>query len=140
MSDLPIWEGLTTRPRVVSVTAKVFLVAALPGTAPLQMAHTPLKMTISEAQLELDRAWMTSYSPQNNEKAIDWFQGSSINDEIMHFIMRMFFRGIYFPQRNAGTWMKSIAQNHRPILKLVREGFGKYREARNGASTATGIN
>ena len=105
-----------------------------------KMAHTPLKMTISEAQLELDRAWMTSYSPQNNEKAIDWFQGSSINDEIMHFIMRMFFRGIYFPQRNAGTWMKSIAQNHRPILKLVREGFGKYREARNGASTATGIN
>src|SRR3989442_980476 len=56
-----------------------------------KMAHTPLKMTISEAQLELDRAWMTSYSPQNNEKAIDWFQGSSINDEIMHFIMRMFF-------------------------------------------------
>ena len=103
-----------------------------------QMAHTPLKMTTSEAQIELDKAWMTSYSPQNNEKAIDWFQGSSINDEIMHFVMRMFFRGIYFPQRNARVWTRLVAQNRRPILKLFREGFGKYREARRGISVATG--
>ncbi len=100
-----------------------------------KMAHTPLKMTIHQAQVELDKAWMTSYSPQNNERAIDWFQGSSINDEIMHFVMRMFFRGIYFPQRNTSAWMKSIAQNRKPILKLVREGVGKYREARRGGSS-----
>ncbi len=100
-----------------------------------KMAHTPLKMTIHQAQVELDKAWMTSYSPQNNERAIDWFQGKSINDEIMHFIMRMFFRGIYFPQRNTSTWMKSIAQNRKPILKLMREGVGKYREARRGGSS-----
>src|SRR6266496_4358883 len=100
-----------------------------------KMAHTPLKMTIHQAQVELDKAWMTSYSPQNNERAIDWFQGSSINDEIMHFVMRMFFRGIYFPQRNTSAWMKSIAQNRKPILKLMREGVGKYREARRGGSS-----
>ncbi len=100
-----------------------------------KMAHTPLKMTIDQAQVELDKAWMTSYSPQNNERAIDWFQGSSINDEIMHFVMRMFFRGIYFPQRNTSAWMKSIAQNRKPILKLMREGVGKYREARRGGSS-----
>jgi radical SAM superfamily enzyme YgiQ (UPF0313 family) len=102
-----------------------------------QMAHTPLKMTIPEAQIELDHAWMTSYSPKNNERAIDWFGGREINDQIMHFVMRMFFRGIYFPQRNARTWLKSIAQNRRPILRLVKEGFGKYREARRATSVAT---
>jgi hypothetical protein len=102
-----------------------------------QMAHTPLKMTIPEAQIELDHAWMTSYSPKNNERAIDWFGGREINDQIMHFVMRMFFRGIYFPQRNTRTWLKSIAQNRRPILRLVKEGFGKYREARRATSVAT---
>ena len=74
---------------------------------------------------------------KNNERAIDWFGGREINDQIMHFVMRMFFRGIYFPQRNARTWLKSIAQNRRPILRLVREGFGKYREARRATSEAT---
>jgi hypothetical protein len=102
-----------------------------------QMAHTPLKMTIPEAQIELDKAWMTSYSPKNNQRAIDWFGGRDINDQIMHFVMRMFFRGIYFPQRNARVWTKLVAQNHRPLLKLFREGLGKYREGRKNPSVAT---
>src|SRR6266478_5186425 len=98
-----------------------------------KMAHTPLKITIDEAQIELDKAWMTSYSPKNNERAIDWFNGQSIDDQIMHLVMRMFFRGIYFPQRNARVWTRLLAQNHRPILQLVKEGYGKYREARRTA-------
>ena len=102
-----------------------------------QMAHTPLKMTIPEAQIELDKAWMTSYSPKNNQKALDWFGGRDINDQIMHFVMRMFFRGIYFPQRNARVWTKLVAQNHRPLLKLFREGLGKYREGRKSPPVAT---
>lgn len=102
-----------------------------------QMAHTPLKMTIPEAQIELDKAWMTSYSPKNNQKALDWFGGRDINDQIMHFVMRMFFRGIYFPQRNARVWTKLVAQNHRPLFKLVREGVGKYREGRKRPPVAT---
>ena len=102
-----------------------------------QMAHTPLKMTIPEAQIELDKAWMTSYSPKNNQRAIDWFGGRDINDQIMHFVMRMFFRGIYFPQRNARVWTKLVAQNHRPLLKLFREGLGKYREGRKSPPVAT---
>jgi hypothetical protein len=100
-----------------------------------KMAHTPLKISIDEAQIELDKAWMASYSPQNNERVIDWFKGQSIDDQIMHFVMRMFFRGIYFPQRNARVWTRLLAQNHRPILRLVKEGYGKYREARRSAST-----
>src|SRR5437660_2687109 len=102
-----------------------------------KMAHIPMKMTTEEAQVELDKAWMKTYSPENNQRAIDWFGGREINDQIMHFVMRMFFRGIYFPQRNTRTWMKSIAQNRRPILKLVREGFGKYRESRKAVPVAT---
>src|SRR3989454_10377389 len=95
-----------------------------------KMAHIPMKMTIEEAQVELDKAWLASYSPERNQEAIDWFKGRDINDQIMHFVMRMFFRGIYFPQRNARVWTKLVAQNRRPILKLVKDGYGKYREGR----------
>src|SRR5438552_879658 len=99
-----------------------------------KMAHIPMKMTIEEAQVELDKAWLASYSPERNQEAIDWFKGRDINDQIMHFVMRMFFRGIYFPQRNARVWTKLVAQNRRPILKLVKDGYGKYREARKAGT------
>jgi radical SAM superfamily enzyme YgiQ (UPF0313 family) len=102
-----------------------------------QMAHTPLKMTIPEAQIELDKAWMTSYSPKINQRAIDWFGGRDINDQIMHFVMRMFFRGIYFPQRNARVWTRLVAQNRKPLLKLIKGGYEKYRQERKTASSVT---
>ena len=99
-----------------------------------KMAHIPMKMTIEEAQVELDKAWLASYSPERNQEAIDWFKGRDINDQIMHFVMRMFFRGIYFPQRNARVWTKLVAQNRKPILRLVKDGYGKYREARKSSA------
>src|SRR5437773_6134648 len=76
-----------------------------------RMAHTPLKMTIPEAQLELDRAWRTSYSPERNEEVIDLLAPRGIDARIMHFVMRLFFRGIYIPQMNKRTWVKLIAAN-----------------------------
>ena len=103
-----------------------------------RMAHTPLKMTIPEAQLELDTAWRTSYSPQRNEEVIDLLAGRGIDARIMHFVMRLFFRGIYIPQMNKRTWAKLIAQNRKPIFKLVKQGVGKYREARRKRSSSNG--
>src|SRR5262249_46769601 len=105
-----------------------------------KMAHTPLKMTIDQAQIELDKAWLATYSPKNNQRAIDWFGGREINDQIMHFVMRMFFRGIYFPQRNARVWTRLVAQNRKPIFKLLKEGVGKYKEGRRTAPIATATN
>ncbi|MGB9181493.1 MAG: radical SAM protein [Pyrinomonadaceae bacterium] len=98
--------------------------------APYQMAHTPLKMTIPEAQKELDRAWATSYSPERNERAIDSISDQPLNYRVIHFIMRLFFRGIYFPQMNKRAWIKLIASNRRTIFKLTREAIGKYRSSR----------
>ncbi len=101
-----------------------------------RMAHTPLKMTIPEAQIELDTAWRTSYSPKRNEKVIDLLAGRGMDARVMHFVMRLFFRGIYIPQMNKRTWVKLIAQNRKPIIKLVKQGVGKYREGRKNRSTA----
>ena len=101
-----------------------------------RMAHTPLKMTIPEAQSELDKAWYTSYSPRRNEEVVDLLAGRGIDARIMHFVMRLFFRGIYIPQMNKRTWVKLIAQNRKPIIKLVKQGVGKYREARKNRQVA----
>jgi radical SAM superfamily enzyme YgiQ (UPF0313 family) len=102
-----------------------------------RMAHTPLKMTIPEAQIELDNAWTTSYSPERNEEVIDLLTGRGMDARVMHFVMRLLFRGIYFPQMNKTAWIKLIAQNRKPIFKLVRQGIGKYRATRRDSLAAT---
>jgi radical SAM superfamily enzyme YgiQ (UPF0313 family) len=98
--------------------------------APYQMAHTPLKMSIPETHSELERAWVASYSPERNEQALDSIREQPINYRLIHFIMRLFFRGIYFPQTTRRAWLKLIAQNRRPLFKLTREAIGLYRESR----------
>ena len=105
-----------------------------------KMAHTPLRISSEQVQRELDKAWSTSYSPENNQKALDWFEGRDINDQIMHFVMRMFFRGIYFPQRNARVWTKLVAQNRRPLIQLIKGGYGKYKEGRRPAPITAAAN
>src|SRR5437016_8267516 len=106
---------------------------------PYQMANTPLKMTIPQTQAELEKAWRASYSPQRNENAVNSISNKSLDERIMHLVMRLLFRGIYFPQMNKRAWLKVIVDNRRPIYKLAREGFGKWRARRSDSvvSTAT---
>jgi len=92
-----------------------------------------LKLTIPEAQYELDHAWSRSYSPARNERVIELLEGRGLDARAMHFVMRLFFRGIYFPQMSKASWVKLLAQNRKPILKLIKQGVQKYRTARNKA-------
>jgi len=98
--------------------------------APYQMAHTPLKMTIAETHKELNLAWTNSYSPERNKKALDSIGDRRLDYRLIHFVMRLFFRGIYFPQMTKSAWLKLIAANRRTIYKLVREGAGEWRKSR----------
>src|SRR6266545_102935 len=99
-----------------------------------QMAHTPLKMTVAEAQIEVEKAWRASYDPRTIEKALTSIDDKPIDDQIMHLVMRLCFRGIYFPQMNKRAWVKLIAANRRPIFKIVKNGVGRYRAARRQRS------
>jgi radical SAM superfamily enzyme YgiQ (UPF0313 family) len=97
--------------------------------AAYKMSHTPLKMTSEEVHKEIDKAWRMSYSPGRNEEVIEALEGDGLDTRAMHFLMRLFFRGIYVPQMTTRAWLKLIAQNRRSIIKLVRQGFAKYRES-----------
>lgn len=94
-----------------------------------KMSHAPLKMTIAQAHQEIDNAWRRSYSPGRNKHVIDVLAPRSLSVGAMHFLMRLFFRGIYVPQMTKRAWLNLIFQNRRSILKLLRNGTAKYREA-----------
>jgi len=98
--------------------------------APFVMAHRPLKMTIEEAREETRSAWTRSYSVERNVGVLEAIREEPLKYRITHLVARMFFRGIYFPQMGKRAWIKLIAQNRRPIYGLLREGIGKWREAR----------
>jgi radical SAM superfamily enzyme YgiQ (UPF0313 family) len=100
--------------------------------APFQMAHTPLKMSISEVQAEVRRAWANAYSPAETARAIDWLAGEPVPYKISHFVARMFFRGIYFPPKGAWGWLKVIVQNRASLSRLLRESLTQWHGANRG--------
>ena len=91
--------------------------------APFQMAHTPLRMTIPEVQNEVTHAWRDSYSPAATRMALEALRTEPVPYRISHLIARLFFRGIYFPQKGVWGWLKLVAQNRRAIFRLIRDSF-----------------
>ncbi|HXA48669.1 MAG TPA: radical SAM protein [Candidatus Acidoferrum sp.] len=94
--------------------------------APFRMAHTPLSMTIPQVQEEVQYAWTNSYSSTATEKALSAIANEPVPYKISHMAARLFFRGIYFPQKGAWGWLKLIAQNRRPIFRIIRESFTQW--------------
>jgi radical SAM superfamily enzyme YgiQ (UPF0313 family) len=99
--------------------------------APFEMAHTPLKITTTEARSEVNHAWSSSYSPERNAQAIESIGDKPVADRIIHLVSRLFFRGIYFPQMGTRAWLKVIFQNRRTIYHLIREGVARLRKVRS---------
>ena len=93
------------------------------------MAHTPLKMSVSEVQAEVRRAWSNSYSPAETARAIESIADEPVPYKISHFIARIFLRGIYFPPKGAWGWVKLIVQNRVSVFRLVRESFTQWHGA-----------
>jgi hypothetical protein len=91
------------------------------------MAHTPLKMTMAQAHAEVKYGWVSSYSAEAIEKAVDSLDHKPLGYRINIFIARVCFRGIYFPQMGLLAWMKLISQNRNTIFNLVSEAFAAWR-------------
>jgi len=94
---------------------------------PFAMAHTPLKMSIAEAHAEVKDGWARSYSPQAIFDAVTALEYKPLAYRINILIARLCFRGIYFPSMGRFAWMRVVSQNRRVIMKLIKEGFAKWR-------------
>src|SRR5690349_11674814 len=99
---------------------------------PFKLSHSPWKITPSEAEKELDKAWRRSYSADRNEKVVNLLISQNLEIGAMHLLARLCFRGIYVPQMTRKAWFSLIFRNRRSIFKLLRDGFAKYRETHNG--------
>ncbi|HKP46856.1 MAG TPA: radical SAM protein [Pyrinomonadaceae bacterium] len=104
--------------------------------APYQMAHTPLKISIQQTHDELNQAWARSYSPERNLEALRALNGHPLSFRIIHLVMRLFFRGIYFPQMSKRDWLRVIASNRRAIFGLSKDAFGNWRRSRKSQKEA----
>jgi radical SAM superfamily enzyme YgiQ (UPF0313 family) len=96
---------------------------------PYQMAHTPLRMSIEEAQAEVYEGWARSYSPEAIAKAVEGSGGRELSYRMHVLIGRLFMRGIYFPQIGVRAWVKLLAQNRRTIFNLIKEAVSRDRKA-----------
>jgi hypothetical protein len=107
--------------------------------APFQMAHTPLKITISAVQNEVRYAWVNSYSPAAIERAIESIADEPAAYKISHLMSRLFFRGIYFPQKGAWDWLKLAVQNRRASVAWsgTHSPAGTATRTRRVVSTST---
>lgn len=94
---------------------------------PFRMAHTPLNLSIPQVQEEVLYAWTNSYSPEATGRAIQSLESAPTPYKISHLAARLFFRGIYFPQKGTWQWLKLLAQNRRAIFRVVRESFTNWR-------------
>jgi radical SAM superfamily enzyme YgiQ (UPF0313 family) len=98
--------------------------------APFRMAHTPLKITIEEVQTEVRYAWTNSYSPAATQQALDSIAHEPAAYKINHLVSRLFFRGIYFPQKGVLGWLRLIAQNRGPLFSVVKDCFTQWHGTR----------
>lgn len=89
--------------------------------APFKMCHKPLKMSIEEARSEVDHAWRSSYSPQRNREAIEYLTSKPLGERVMHLLVRIIFRGIYFPQVSRLQWFRAFGQNWRLGWELAAQ-------------------
>lgn len=94
------------------------------------MAHKPLKMTVAETHRELQEAWTSSYSAARNAEAIQAMSHRPVGPRVFHFIMRLAFRAIYFPQTTKRAWVKVIFENRRTIYGLAKEALGTLRTSK----------
>jgi radical SAM superfamily enzyme YgiQ (UPF0313 family) len=94
--------------------------------APFRMAHTPLKITVSQVQEEVLYAWKNSYSPEAIGRALDGIADEPAAYKISHLMARLFFRGIYFPQKGAWKWLALAAQNRRSIFRVFKDSLTRW--------------
>ena len=104
------------------------------------MAHVPLKMTIEQTHHELAYAWAHSYGAARNAEAVQAMSYAPVGPRIFHFVTRLAFRAIYFPQTTRRAWLKVFFENRRIVFSLAKEAIltvlpsKKRREEKDGGS------
>jgi radical SAM superfamily enzyme YgiQ (UPF0313 family) len=99
-----------------------------------KMAHDPIKISMDDAARETRNAWERSYSPERNLEVVESLRDAPASVKLIHLIMRMFFRGIYFPQMGAWAWIKLLASNRAAFMAVRKSKPEKIEHSTETAS------
>ena len=88
-------------------------------------ALQPKHLTPDQAEAEVRESWTQCYSPRAFRNAQKWMVANdkSFGLQLMLFVGRMLFRGIYFPQMKRGAWLRLLGQNLPTIGSLAWSGW-----------------
>jgi radical SAM superfamily enzyme YgiQ (UPF0313 family) len=90
---------------------------------PFQMAYTPDRITIEQAEAEVRTAWTHAYSPEAIAEGLRRIGKRPFKERAVMFCARLAFRGIYFPQMRTRHWVSLIWKNRQTLLSLCYEAF-----------------
>jgi radical SAM superfamily enzyme YgiQ (UPF0313 family) len=88
-------------------------------------AYVPKNLSADEAEDEVRRAWRHCYDAAAFRRAQRWLRDheGTYGHQVMHFVARLLFRGIYFPQMTHWAWIKLLTQNAGTIGGLLYRGL-----------------
>jgi radical SAM superfamily enzyme YgiQ (UPF0313 family) len=121
----PLYDRLTAEGRVTRPQHWLDFRAFKP-------AYLPKGLTPEEAEAEVRESWKHCYAPAAFRRAQKWLveNQKSFGYQLMHFVARLLFHGIYFPQMNRWAWIKLLAQNTHTLGSLVYSGLRPQRSSR----------
>jgi radical SAM superfamily enzyme YgiQ (UPF0313 family) len=87
--------------------------------------YVPKHMTPEDVEVEVRRAWLGNYEPAAFRAAQRWLlaEGRPFLQQLTHFIVRLFFRGIYFRQTSRREWTRLLARNAPTMMSLAVAGL-----------------
>jgi uncharacterized protein DUF4070 len=93
-------------------------------------AFIPKGISPEEAKTEARHSWTHCYEPAALRRAQRWLLANEkpFGQQLTHFVARLLFRGIYFPQLSHWAWIKLLAQNMRTLGSLAYCGVQAHRK------------
>jgi radical SAM superfamily enzyme YgiQ (UPF0313 family) len=87
--------------------------------------YLPRNLSAEEVEREVHDAWAHCYKPEAFRRAQQWLlnHDKGFVQQVVHFVARLLFRGIYFQQISRWAWIKLLAQNAPTLTSLVRSGI-----------------
>ncbi len=95
-------------------------------------AFVPKGLSPEEAETEVRHSWSHCYEPAAFRRAQRWLLDNEkpFGQQLTHFVARLLFRGIYFPQMTHWAWIKLLVQNIHTLGSLVYSGLQAQKKNR----------
>ena len=97
-------------------------------------AGLPLVERAGEVEAAVRNSWQSNYEPAAFRATQNWLLENNrpFMQQLTHFIVRLFFRGIYFKQTSRREWAGLLARNSPTMASLAKAGWRERSARRNG--------